>query len=203
MVRKIKIHTNWSPEDFSGSGEQSRISELISILKIARSTSNMSPLPSEVVFLLLKDLIAFAISHFGSEHRDIRVRNPELRIVYRPTMFHSLEGTREIDTGLPKSIKRFARTPQTHLRNEMLEEFFTNILQDIIDVQDIYLKKGISLDFEKLIELLETRRRKPAIRRPDSSVELISSLRKEIRNQKATIFYLRRKITRVTRTNKK
>lgn len=193
--KKISFHRRFDSFE-SNSEALSQIDSLLHFLRIARQSFTIGSPPAELVFSLLKENIAFAISFFGSEHFDIQVRNPDLKIVHQKEIFHSLDGTREMDTGFTRSIYIRKRRPQLILMNEAVQEFLTNFLQDLIDVEEIFIKKQISLDFEQLFRLLESSRRKSTSRRPVSSNK---ELKQEIAKLKASLFFYRRKLRQVTR----
>lgn len=118
---------------------------------VGRVFSFRSP-PAELVFATLKEVLLYARHFFSDEHTDIIRRNPNIRIVYEPTMFHGIEGTTEIDTGLPTNRGTGVTSPQP--RNEpFLEEYFGDLLQEVIELQKAYFKKK-PFFFEKYYDFL-------------------------------------------------
>lgn len=148
---------------------------------VARVFSFRSP-PAELVFATLKEVLLYAKHFFSGEHTDILRRNPNIRVVYEPTMFHGIEGTTEIDTGLPTN--RGERFPSQPRNEPFLEEYFGDLLQEVIELQKAYFKKK-PFFFEKYYDFL-IERAKETVPKPGSptSVEQFSEI-KSLRRQAA------------------
>jgi hypothetical protein len=191
---------SWRLDNFSNSEAQAKISDLIVFLKQVRSIFFIGSPPAELVLSLIKEVIHFGISYFGSEFQDIQVRNPELKFINPKEKFLTMDGYKEIDTGMTRSVSFSKEKPRIFIDNEALQEFLTNFLQDLIDVEDIFLKEKSVLDFEDLNEILKSRRRMSSKRRPGSSRDLL--LLKEVKKLRASLAYYRRAYRRVTRKSR-
>jgi hypothetical protein len=201
-MTRIKINYSRSRDwNLSSSEDLAEIDELIRSLQGLRYSASFSSPPAELVLSSLKEQLLFGISFFGQEFRDVAKRSPELKIVNVKEIFHSHDGTFERDTGFQKSIYIERRPVRVHLKNEALQEFLTNVFEDLIDIEDMLLKGNIPLDFEDLEKILESRRRESTICRSDSS--RIKSLENKIKKLESAIFSLRRRLKRATRNSRK
>jgi hypothetical protein len=175
----------WSKDLFDPfEGEEYRnvdyLTDVLNIVKNIHSYS-VSPPPAEVVFALVKEVLLYARFFFGFEHRDILARNPSLKIVYRKTLFKGPEGYREIDTGLPESIRHSRRIL---LRNEpFVEDYFGDVLQDLIELEQSYLKDRLDTFFNE---------RRSTVKGPGRT--LVQSQKSFRRKADSRFFYLRRQL---------
>jgi len=186
---------SWRLDNYSSSESLEKLDDLIHFLNVAKSSYSIGTPPAELVISVLKEVLYYSISFFGQEHLDILRRNPEIKVFYAPEPFRSSDGIRYIDTGLPKSTKR-SRRPRTIFRNEAVQGFLEDFLQDLIDVEEIFIKNESFLGTRELQKVLSSRRRKPAQRQPDSSQ--LSLMRETLQKRNASISYLRRQLKRVT-----
>lgn len=165
-----------------------RIDYLISILEMVRNTQKYSlkSFPAEFVFSLLKEIMVFSTYFFSEEHHDIWARNPSFRIVYRTTTFHGIDGNRQIDTGLPENQSFVNRKIQTR-KELILNEFFGDLTQDLIELERAYFNNTLSAFFSE--------RHFFGHRSEKTLVQPQRSIQREIFDKR--IFYLRRRVKKL------
>lgn len=181
-MTKINL-PNWRFDNWSNKEPEElldQLEDLINLLRLGRKIMNLSSFsdPSgEVIFTLLKELSLYASSLFGREHRNILRRNPELKLFYAPTIFHTLEGKRSIDTGLPRSIKIEKHPTKFLIAEEFLQEYFMDLTQEFIELEKAYINQKLS----------HFRRSTKVLKDSGSKTEKVRLLRTEIDSLKFQI----------------
>jgi hypothetical protein len=176
----------WEEGDKPLPESRRRIEELRTLLDLFASSYSYSRPPGEAVFALIKEVLYYSASFFRFEHIDVRVRNPDIAIVYRPTSFRGADGQRKIDTGLPSSIKKYTVRPRLRTE-ELLSEYLSDLIQDIIELEKSYISKS-SFSAKRRV------RPKSDSVQPRLPVRKNNSLLKRINALERQVAYLRRKL---------
>lgn len=180
------------PDDYLHRQDEllNRVNELRKFLLLVQNTQkfSISPPPAELVFSILKEVITFSYRFFGVEHRDILRRNPSLRIVYRKSLFHGADGKREIDTGLPISIKSSQKV-LTRIETR-ISDYLGDFLEEIIELEDSYFKNKVTTFFNE--RTTKYNRTKSNLVRPLNTIQR--------RISDSQVFYLKRQLRKAAQT---
>lgn len=177
---------------------KAHLSDLVSFLQHAQFPYSVGTPPADLVVAAIKEILIYSVSLFNGSLMDIRSRNLEMKIINSPERFHTLMGTRYIDTGLSRNVT-FGRTPKYFQSAEVFQEFFENVLQDLIDVENILIEKSQKIaDLEELEALLEVRRRKPIPQSLPLPSEREIALRLNLLASQGEILSLQRKLKSIT-----